>query len=79
MISSEDVPVMEPDTMQVGYAVQTSGLVKRFGDRTAVNQVDLRVPAGTGCPSSRIDPEPGLVSPSSIRISVVFPAPFGPR
>jgi len=38
---------MEPDTMPVGCAVQTSGLVKRFGDRTAVNQVDLRVPAGT--------------------------------
>ena len=47
MISSEDAPVMEPDTMPVGCAVQTSGLVKRFGDRTAVNQVDLRVPAGT--------------------------------
>src|SRR5215475_4940642 len=30
-----------------GYAVQTTGLTKRFGDRTAVNQVDLRVPAGT--------------------------------
>jgi len=30
-----------------GYAVQTSGLTKRFGDRIAVDRVDLRVPAGT--------------------------------
>jgi len=30
-----------------GYAVQTSGLTKRFGDRIVVDQVDLRVPAGT--------------------------------
>jgi len=30
-----------------GYAVQTTGLTKRFGDRVAVDRVDLRVPAGT--------------------------------
>jgi ABC-2 type transport system ATP-binding protein len=30
-----------------GYAVETTGLTKRFGDRTAVDRVDLRVPAGT--------------------------------
>jgi ABC-2 type transport system ATP-binding protein len=30
-----------------GYAVETSGLTKRFGDRTAVDRVDLAVPAGT--------------------------------
>lgn len=29
-----------------GYAVETSGLTKRFGDRTVVDQVDLLVPAG---------------------------------
>jgi hypothetical protein len=36
-------------------------------------------PAGTGCPSSRTDPDVPAVSPGSIRISVVFPAPSGPR
>ena len=30
-----------------GYAVETTGLTKRFGDRTAVDWVNLRVPAGT--------------------------------
>jgi ABC-2 type transport system ATP-binding protein len=30
-----------------GYAVETSGLTKRFGDRTAVDRVDLVVPTGT--------------------------------
>ena len=30
-----------------GYAVETSGLTKRFGRRTVVDQVDLLVPAGT--------------------------------
>jgi len=35
--------------------------------------------SGTGYPSSQIDPVVGLVSPSSIRIMVVLPAPFGPR
>jgi ABC-2 type transport system ATP-binding protein len=30
-----------------GYAVQTAGLTKRFGGRTAVDRVDLLVPAGT--------------------------------
>jgi len=29
------------------YAVETSGLTKRFGDRTVVDQVDLRVPRGS--------------------------------
>lgn len=30
-----------------GYAVQIAGLTKRFGGRTAVDRVDLLVPAGT--------------------------------
>src|SRR5215472_9336214 len=30
-----------------GCAVETTGLTKRFGDRTAVDRVNLRVPAGT--------------------------------
>ena len=29
------------------YVVQTEGLTKRFGDRVAVNGVDLRIPAGS--------------------------------
>ena len=29
------------------YAVETSGLTKRFGERTVVDQVDLRVPRGS--------------------------------
>jgi ABC-2 type transport system ATP-binding protein len=29
-----------------GYALETSGLTKRFGDRTVVDRVDLLVPAG---------------------------------
>jgi len=33
--------------MTGGYAVETAGLTKRFGDRTAVDRVSLRVPAGT--------------------------------
>src|SRR5215469_18926661 len=38
---------MEADMPPGGWAVETSGLTKRFGDRTAVDQVDLRVRAGT--------------------------------
>ena len=34
------------DMMPGGYAIQTSGLTKRFGDRTVVDGVDLLVPAG---------------------------------
>ena len=34
------------DMMPGGYAIQTSGLTKRFGDRTVVDRVDLLVPAG---------------------------------
>jgi ABC-2 type transport system ATP-binding protein len=30
-----------------GYAVETCGLTKRFGDRTAVDRVNLLVPQGT--------------------------------
>src|SRR5207244_12825410 len=33
--------------MSVSYAVETSGLTKRFGDRVAVDNVDLRVPGGS--------------------------------
>ncbi len=36
-------------------------------------------PAGTGCPSTRIDPDVAAVSSSSIRISMVFPAPYSRR
>jgi ABC-2 type transport system ATP-binding protein len=36
----------ELDMMTGGYAVETAGLTKRFGDRTAVDRVSLRVPAG---------------------------------
>src|SRR5213083_483261 len=32
--------------MSASYAVETSGLTKRFGERVAVDHVDLRVPAG---------------------------------
>jgi ABC-2 type transport system ATP-binding protein len=38
---------MESGLPPGGYAVETSGLTKRFGDRTAVDRVDLLVPAGT--------------------------------
>jgi ABC-type polysaccharide/polyol phosphate transport system ATPase subunit len=33
----------------VGLAVQTTGLTKRFGDRTVVDKVDLAIPAGSVC------------------------------
>src|SRR5881227_801720 len=33
--------------MSASYAVETSGLTKRFGDRVAVDGVDLRVPGGS--------------------------------
>jgi ABC-2 type transport system ATP-binding protein len=39
--------VNESDMEPGDYAVETAGLTKRFGDRTAVNRVDLRVLAGT--------------------------------
>src|SRR5436190_6403360 len=38
---------MESGLPPGGYAVETSALTKRFGDRTAVGEVDLLVPAGT--------------------------------
>lgn len=41
----------EPDRSRAarggGYAVQAAGLAGRFGGRTAVDRVDLLVPAGT--------------------------------
>ena len=33
--------------MHSAHAIETSGLTKRFGDRTAVDDVDLRVPRGS--------------------------------
>ena len=33
--------------MQAGHAIETSGLTKRFGERTAVDGVDLLVPRGS--------------------------------
>jgi hypothetical protein len=33
--------------MSTAYVVETSGLTKRFGDRVAVDNVDLRVPRGS--------------------------------
>jgi len=30
-----------------GFVVETSGLTKRFGDRVAVDSVELRVPRGS--------------------------------
>ena len=36
-------------------------------------------PAGTGCPSTRTELDVAAVSPGSIRISAIFPAPSGPR
>src|SRR5213083_1467951 len=33
--------------MSASYAVETSGLTKRFGERVAVDNVDLRVPGGS--------------------------------
>jgi len=33
--------------MSIAYVVETSGLTKRFGERVAVDNVDLRVPSGS--------------------------------
>src|SRR5213076_1051485 len=33
--------------MSAPYVIETSGLTKRFGDRVAVDNVDLRVPGGS--------------------------------
>jgi ABC-type multidrug transport system ATPase subunit len=33
--------------MSTLYVVETSGLTKRFGERVAVDNVDLRVPRGS--------------------------------
>src|SRR3954447_20506881 len=38
---------LEDDAMSVSYVVETAGLTKRFGDRVAVDSVDLRVPSGS--------------------------------
>jgi ABC-2 type transport system ATP-binding protein len=46
MVAPASAGDMEPGTLPGGYAVETSGLTKRFGDRTAVDRIDLRVPAG---------------------------------
>src|SRR5437773_9379584 len=35
------------DPVRAPYVVETSGLTKRFGDRVAVDNVDLRVPPGS--------------------------------
>jgi ABC-2 type transport system ATP-binding protein len=52
MMSLKETVAMKETDMSLraragGYAVETAGLTKRFGGRTAVNQVDLLVPAGT--------------------------------
>ena len=46
MASTADAGDLGPGTLPGGYAVETAGLVKRFGDRTAVDRVELRVPPG---------------------------------
>ena len=33
--------------MSTPYVVETSGLTKRFGERVAVDHVDLRIPRGS--------------------------------
>jgi ABC-2 type transport system ATP-binding protein len=51
MSPRETVAMKEPDMSRTarggGYAVQAAGLARRFGGRTAVDRVDLLVPAGT--------------------------------
>jgi ABC-2 type transport system ATP-binding protein len=44
MPASHDVPGAHDGA---GPAIQTSGLTKRFGERTAIDQVDLHVPRGS--------------------------------
>src|SRR5215216_680443 len=37
----------EGGSMSIEYVVETAGLTKRFGDRVAVDDVDLRIPRGS--------------------------------
>ncbi|MFZ2051910.1 MAG: ABC transporter ATP-binding protein [Solirubrobacteraceae bacterium] len=37
----------EPNLGATGMAIETNGLVKRFGERAAIDQVDLKVPLGS--------------------------------
>jgi hypothetical protein len=46
MVSSERARDTKPGTMPGGYAVETSGLVKRFGDRTAVDRAGSTARSG---------------------------------
>ena len=66
----EDLEVLPPGQMAV-----EPGLVD---DGPDPRQRHVAVP-GTGYPSSDIVPASAWVSPSSTRMSVVLPAPFGPR
>src|SRR5262249_60158979 len=52
-----------------GYAVQTTGLTKRFGGRVAVDRVDLRVPAGTAF---------GYLGPNGAGETTLIRMPLGP-
>ena len=45
--------MMMGSDMAGGYAVQTSGLTKRFGGRTVVDRVDLLVPVGVRLPGAQ--------------------------
>jgi ABC-2 type transport system ATP-binding protein len=40
-------PVAKPTPERSAFAIETAGLTKRFGDRVAVADVDLRVPSGS--------------------------------
>ena len=86
-------------TSDARWAVETHGLTKRFGENTAVNDVELLVPRGCafgylgpngagkttlirvllGLTHADAVPASAWVSPSNTRMSVVLPAPFGPR
>src|ERR1700733_3963552 len=37
----------EPNLGATGMAIETNGLVKRFGERAAIDRVDLKVPMGS--------------------------------
>jgi ABC-type multidrug transport system ATPase subunit len=44
--ASTAMPVSEPSGSASGLAIETTGLTKRFGARTALDGIDLRVPHG---------------------------------
>ncbi len=78
-LAAGDRPVGRVQPQQVVAPGQVRMEGRPLDERADLRQHPRRRPAGMGTPSSECVPSDGAISPSSIRMVVVLPEPFGPR